>query len=68
MITNRTRPTVGTNGKRLEQLLKDNQSKLTVNSNGFVSVNMNSNEAIEAIQKEIKTFRNVRLNFTAYNR
>ena len=68
MITNRTRPTVSTNGKRLEQLLKDNKSKLSVNSNGFVSVNMNSNEAIEAIQKEIKTFRNIRLNFTAYNR
>jgi hypothetical protein len=42
-------------GRGLEQILKDNKNKLSVSSNGFVSVNMNSQEARDAIKAQLKT-------------
>lgn len=44
-----------TTGKGLEQILKDNKKKLSVSSNGFVSVNMNSQETKDAIKAQLKT-------------
>tara|TARA_R110002050_G_scaffold206694_2_gene342678 strand:+ start:368 stop:544 length:177 start_codon:yes stop_codon:yes gene_type:complete len=47
-------------GHDLKQLLIDNKKKLRINSDGFVSVNMQSEEAKQAFIKQIRLMRKFR--------
>lgn len=39
--------------ERLAKVLKENQDKLTLNKDGYVSVNMKNEEVVQAIKKQM---------------
>lgn len=43
----------------LEQTLKDNKRKFKVNKDGFISIDLNSDEAIRAIKKQVEKIEDV---------
>lgn len=45
--------------RSLEQTLKDNKRKFKVNSDGFISLDLNSDEAIRAIKKQVDKIEDV---------
>lgn len=45
--------------RSLEQTLKDNKRKFKVNNDGFISLDLNSDEAIRAIKKQVDKIEDV---------
>ncbi len=43
----------------LEQTLKDNKRKFKVNKDGFISIDLTSDEAIRAIKKQVEKIEDV---------
>ncbi|MCC2521059.1 hypothetical protein [Vibrio coralliilyticus] len=43
----------------LEQTLKDNKRKFKVNNDGFISIDLTSDEAIRAIKKQVEKIEDV---------
>ncbi|ELI5409499.1 hypothetical protein [Vibrio parahaemolyticus] len=45
----------------LEQVLKDNKRKFKVNRDGFISIDLTSDEAIKAIKEQVDKIESVSL-------